>query len=144
MVAVADSFKGYQYFEFSMLKDLTDESRKLAKLTRKKSEPADESTNLAGGTEKRDNTTDELDDFDDLNKRLDEIFTGEYKDDPENEIRAAMESNKLAAATNSKKERECLIICGGSVCVPGISEDFFYVCVCIFTLRLPWSREIQT
>ena len=30
MNAVAESFKGYQYYEFNLLKDLTDESRKLA------------------------------------------------------------------------------------------------------------------
>ncbi|PAA53887.1 hypothetical protein BOX15_Mlig000577g1 [Macrostomum lignano] len=33
MSAVADSFKGYQFYEFSMLKDLVDESRKLADKT---------------------------------------------------------------------------------------------------------------
>lgn len=33
MTTVANSFKGYQYYEFALLKDLTPESRKLAEQT---------------------------------------------------------------------------------------------------------------
>lgn len=33
MTAVADSFKGYQHYEFNMLKELTESSKKLAEET---------------------------------------------------------------------------------------------------------------
>lgn len=33
MTTVANSFRGYQYYEFALLKDLTQESRKLADQT---------------------------------------------------------------------------------------------------------------
>ncbi|XP_076459335.1 islet cell autoantigen 1-like isoform X1 [Babylonia areolata] len=38
MSAVAESFKGYQYYEFNMLKELTDTSRKLAEETNSRAE----------------------------------------------------------------------------------------------------------
>lgn len=43
MSAVADSFKGYQFYEFNMLKDLVDESRKLASQTSEPSDAAEDS-----------------------------------------------------------------------------------------------------
>ncbi|KAM3172483.1 hypothetical protein ACTXT7_014419 [Hymenolepis weldensis] len=52
MTTVANSFKGYQYYEFALLKDLTPESRKLAEQTSQifdaEEEQLDE-TNIAGG-----------------------------------------------------------------------------------------------
>ncbi len=41
MTTVANSFKGYQYYEFALLKDLTPESRKLAEQTSQQGEDGD-------------------------------------------------------------------------------------------------------
>ncbi|VUZ39837.1 unnamed protein product [Hymenolepis diminuta] len=54
MTTVANSFKGYQYYEFALLKDLTSESRKLAEQTSQifdaEEEPLDDETNIAEGS----------------------------------------------------------------------------------------------
>nr|CDS27678.1 Islet cell autoantigen 1 [Hymenolepis microstoma] len=51
MTTVANSFKGYQYYEFALLKDLTPESRKLAEQTSQifdtEEEQLDDETNIA-------------------------------------------------------------------------------------------------
>uniref|UniRef100_A0A1I8GQG6 AH domain-containing protein n=1 Tax=Macrostomum lignano TaxID=282301 RepID=A0A1I8GQG6_9PLAT len=49
MSAVSDSFKGYQFYEFNMLKDLVDESRKLASQTSAGSDSTSDPTD--GGAE---------------------------------------------------------------------------------------------
>ncbi|PAA82641.1 hypothetical protein BOX15_Mlig012631g1 [Macrostomum lignano] len=68
MSAVADSFKGYQFYEFSMLKDLVDESRKLADKT---AGTDDESAARPAGDEALDQKL----------SKLDEIFMREFRDE---------------------------------------------------------------
>uniref|UniRef100_A0A5K3F908 AH domain-containing protein n=1 Tax=Mesocestoides corti TaxID=53468 RepID=A0A5K3F908_MESCO len=50
MTTVSNSFKGYQYYEFALLKDLTPESRKLAEQT---SQQFDEGDGQLGGDDKK-------------------------------------------------------------------------------------------
>ncbi|XP_013785095.1 islet cell autoantigen 1-like isoform X1 [Limulus polyphemus] len=46
MSAVAESFKGYQHYEFSMLKELTEPSKKLAEETSNSEKPVSEENNI--------------------------------------------------------------------------------------------------
>lgn len=47
MQTVSESFKGYQYYEFNMLKELAEPSKKLVDATR--SEKSDEDDSAASG-----------------------------------------------------------------------------------------------
>ncbi|KAL7055083.1 hypothetical protein AAHC03_024349 [Spirometra sp. Aus1] len=72
MVSVSESFKGYQYYEFSLLKELTPAIRKLAQETSKSAEEDTEndSASKEGAEEPAENLLDEAE----MDKKLDSLF----------------------------------------------------------------------
>jgi len=97
MNAVADSFKGYQYYEFNMLKDLIEPSKQLAKKTNgydgvEKKEGNEDDTDSITNDEENEELKKELDyDTDDCTDRL--ISFGE--EEGTDVVKELTERNKL-------------------------------------------------
>uniref|UniRef100_A0A5K3F5L4 AH domain-containing protein n=1 Tax=Mesocestoides corti TaxID=53468 RepID=A0A5K3F5L4_MESCO len=73
MTTVSNSFKGYQYYEFALLKDLTPESRKLAEQT---SQQFDEGDGMQSGTiEGEAEPPKDLLPEEEIDKQLDSLFS---------------------------------------------------------------------
>ncbi|GAB1600329.1 islet cell autoantigen 1-like isoform X1 [Argonauta hians] len=98
MTAVSESFKGYQYYEFSMLKELSETSKKLCNDNKKLYQQPDQEANTNGDSQPQKSSESSavdllggLSDWDDLADKSDRLLS--LEDDEESQTKTDTEKN---------------------------------------------------